>query len=57
LSTSGNDRSEKQDRAKVGDHGKSDDPGPTAFLHARMMLLVGISTQAARGREILLVRG
>jgi hypothetical protein len=49
LSTSGNDRGEQQDRAKVGNHGESDDPGPTAFLHATMMRLVGISTQAARG--------
>jgi len=57
LPTSGHDHSEKQDRAKVGDHGESDDPGPTTFLHATMMLRVGISTQAAVGRKILLVRG
>jgi len=49
LTTSGHDRSEKQDRAKVGDYGECDDPGPTVLLHATMMVDVEISTQVAGG--------
>jgi hypothetical protein len=50
LSTSGRDRSEKQDRAKASNQSE-DDPRPTAFLHTTMMRDLGISTQAQRDRE------
>jgi hypothetical protein len=50
LSTSGRDRSEKQDRAKASNHSEGDDPRPTAFLHPAMMLDVRISAQPKRKR-------
>jgi len=48
LSTSGHDRSEKQDRAKVGNHRQGDDPRPTPLLHPAMMLDGRISAQPKR---------
>jgi len=45
LSTSGGDRSEKQNRAQASNHREGDDPRPTAFLHTTMMVDVRFSAQ------------
>ena len=52
LSTSGHDRSDRKDRREVGNDREGDDPGPAAFLHATMMVDVGISTQAETVRGL-----